>query len=124
MALRIVLPEKLRSEEFSNHLQMPSALVDSSNKDEIKIFIQDHWSTELFLSICKTYDVKVLRDTDNPKNIRIKLCQHFFKEVLWQEFQALNKFLIASISTLTEDIIEKTASNSHYSNDSIAKLLD
>jgi len=75
---------------------------------EIKFSIQDPWSRQLFVALCRRYGLKPFRYRRMHKqSIVIRGPQSFMETVLWPEFQELSSVLSAYLSQITEQIIRE-----------------
>ena len=75
---------------------------------EIKFSIQDPWSRQLFVALCRRYGLQPFRYRRMHKqSIVIRGPQSFMEMVLWPEFQELSAVLTAYLSQITEQIIRE-----------------
>lgn len=75
---------------------------------EIRAPIPDRWSRQLFVALCRRYNLKPYRYArQRTTSVMVKAPKTFIDDVLWPEFQALNGALTEYLSAATETIIRE-----------------
>ncbi|OJW52788.1 MAG: hypothetical protein BGO67_10415 [Alphaproteobacteria bacterium 41-28] len=82
--------------------------VKSSPPIEVKFSLGDLWSRQLFLALCRRYELVPYRYArQRHTTVMIKGPQDFIDDILWPEFQALSKELSEYLAHATEKIIRE-----------------
>ena len=75
---------------------------------EIRFSINDIWSRQLFMALCRRYGITPFRYRRMHKQTVIVTAPRGFVEaVLWPEFQDLSAALVAYLSEITERVIRE-----------------
>ncbi len=75
---------------------------------EIRFSINDIWSRQLFMALCRRYGITPFRYRRMHKQTVIVTAPRSFVEaVLWPEFQELSGALVAYLSEITERVIRE-----------------
>jgi hypothetical protein len=75
---------------------------------EVRFGINDIWSRQLFLALCRRYGLTPYRYSRmHRQTVIVKAPRSFIDAVLWPEFEALNKELIAYLSSITERVVRE-----------------
>lgn len=75
---------------------------------EVKFSLGDLWSRQLFLALCRRYELIPYRYArQRHTTVMVRAPQDFLDTVLWPEFQALNKELSEYLANTTERIIKE-----------------
>lgn len=75
---------------------------------EMRCSLQDRWSRQLFIALCRRYGLEPYRyPRQRYSSIMVKAPQSFIKDTLWPEYQALNDALTTYLSEITEKIIKE-----------------
>jgi hypothetical protein len=73
---------------------------------EIQFSLPDQWSRQLFLALCRRYGLKPYRlYRQRLTTVMLRVPKGFADQVLWPEFQELNKALMQYLSEVTTRII-------------------
>ncbi len=84
-------------------------LVDLEREDppiEMQFSLGDPWSRKLFLALCRRYGLKPYRlYRKRVTTVMLKVPRSFVDQVLWPEFQELNKALVQYLNEVTNRII-------------------
>jgi hypothetical protein len=74
----------------------------------MKFSISDIWSRQLFIALCRRYDLRPFRYRRmHRQSILIRAPRSFVDRILWPEFEQLNAALIAYLSDVTDRIIRE-----------------
>ena len=75
---------------------------------EVRFSINDIWSRQLFMALCRRYGIAPFRYRRMHKQtVIVKAPRSFIDQVLWPEFQELSGALIAYLSEITETVIRE-----------------
>ncbi len=75
---------------------------------ESKFLLNNRWSRQLFVALCRRYDLHPYRyPGQRHTTVVLKARKQFIEEVLWPEYKALNKALCDYLSQATEKIISE-----------------
>ena len=75
---------------------------------EVQFSIQDLWSRKLFLALCRRYGLKPYRlYRQRHSTVMLRAPRKFLDEVLWPEFQELQKILLAYLDEITSRVIRE-----------------
>jgi hypothetical protein len=75
---------------------------------EMQFSLPDQWSRRLFLALCRRYGLKPYRlYRQRLTTVMLKVPQGFLDQVLWPEFQELNKALTQYLNEVTIRIIRE-----------------
>ena len=75
---------------------------------EVRFSINDIWSRQLFLALCRRYGLSPYRyPRMHRQTVVVKAPRSFIDTVLWPEFEAINAALIEYISSITERLIRE-----------------
>jgi hypothetical protein len=75
---------------------------------EIRFSINDAWSRQLFLALCRRYGIRPYRyPRMQRQTLIVKAPRSFVDTVLWPEFQEINAALVEYLSSLTERVIRE-----------------
>ena len=84
-------------------------LADLERQDtpiEMQFSLPDQWSRQLFLALCRRYGLKPYRlYRQRLTTVMLRVPKGFADQVLWPEFQELNKALMQYLSEVTTRII-------------------
>ena len=73
---------------------------------EMQFSLPDQWSRQLFLALCRRYGLKPYRlYRQRLTTVMLRVPKGFADQVLWPEFQELNKALMQYLSEVTTRII-------------------
>jgi hypothetical protein len=99
--------EKLAAEAALERVR--ARLAESAKHDvvvEMQFSLGDQWSRTLFLALCRRYELKPYRLTrQRHTTVMLKAPKTFIDQVLWPEFQELDKALRRYLSEVTTRII-------------------
>ena len=74
---------------------------------EIQFSLGDEWSRRLFLALCRRYGLDPYRyKRQRRTTVVVRLPQSFCNEVLWPEFEALDKELRRYLNSVTSKLIK------------------
>ena len=75
---------------------------------EMRFSLGDPWSRQLFVALCRRYDLKPFRHRGQRRTtVMLEVPERFIEDVLWPEFQELNQVLVDYLSEVTERIIRE-----------------
>jgi len=75
---------------------------------EVRFSINDIWSRQLFLALCRRYGLNPYRyPRMHRQTVIVNAPRSFIDTVLWPEFQASNAALIEYLSSITEQVIRE-----------------
>lgn len=75
---------------------------------EYTFTLGDQWSRQLFVALCRRYDLKPYRYArQRYTTVMVKVPEAFVDEVLWPQYQALSKELMAYLEQATAKIISE-----------------
>lgn len=75
---------------------------------EVRFSINDIWSRQLFLALCRRYGLTPYRyPRMHRQTVIVKTPRSFIDTVLWPEFQAGNAALVEYLSSVTERVIRE-----------------
>jgi hypothetical protein len=75
---------------------------------EVRFSINDIWSRQLFLALCRRYGLNPYRyPRMHRQTVIVKAPRSFIDAVLWPEFEGINAALIEYISSITERLIRE-----------------
>lgn len=75
---------------------------------EVRISLSDGWSRQLFVALCRRYEIKPYRYArQRSTTVMLRSPKSFLDGVLWPEFKALNGALVEYLSSATEKIIRE-----------------
>jgi hypothetical protein len=84
-------------------------LADLERRDasiEMQVSLPDQWSRRLFLALCRRYGLKPYRlYRQRLTTVMLRVPKGFFNQVLWPEFQELNKALTQYLNEVTIRVI-------------------
>lgn len=101
--------EKLAAEAALERVR--ARLAESSKRDvivETQFSLGDQWSRMLFLALCRRYDLQPYRLVRQRRTtVMLKAPRTFVDQVLWPEFQELDKALRRYLGEVTTRIIRE-----------------
>lgn len=75
---------------------------------ELQFSMPDQWSRQLFVALCRRYGLEPFRyHRQRMTTVVVRVPRGFVKEVLWPEFQELNKALVTFLSEVTLRVIRE-----------------
>jgi hypothetical protein len=75
---------------------------------EIRFSVNDAWSRQLLLALCRRYGIKPYRyPRMHRQTLMVKAPRSFVDTVLWPEFEAINAALVEYLSSITERVIRE-----------------
>jgi hypothetical protein len=75
---------------------------------EIKFTFPDHWARQLFVALCRRYDLQPYRyKRQRRTTVMVRAPESFVAAILWPEFQELNQALTDYLAAATERIIRE-----------------
>lgn len=75
---------------------------------EMQFSLLDQWSRQLFLALCRRYGLKPYRlYRQRLTTVMLRVPKGFADQVLWPEFQELNKALMQYLNEVTTRIIRE-----------------
>jgi hypothetical protein len=75
---------------------------------ELQISLPDQWSRRLFLALCRRYGLKPYRRyRQRYSTVMLRVPRRFVDEVLWPEFQELNRALMSYVEEVTLRVIRE-----------------
>ena len=84
------------------------AAARSEQPTEIRFSINDTWSRQLFLALCRRYGIRPYRyPRMQRQTLVVRAPRSFVDTVLWPEFQEINAALVEYLSSLTERVIRE-----------------
>jgi hypothetical protein len=76
---------------------------------EYKFCFDDMWSRKLFIALLRRYGMKPYRYTRQKyTTVMVKVSERFVNEILWKEYQELNKVLHSYLEEVTERVIRES----------------
>lgn len=86
-------------------------LSDLERKDpaiEMQFSVTDPWSRRLFLALCRRYGLKPYRyRRQRLTTVMVRVARSFVDQVLWPEFNELNRTLVVYLEEVTVRIIRQ-----------------
>jgi len=74
---------------------------------EVQFSLGDQWSRRLFLALCRRYGLDPYRyKRQRQTTVMVRLPRSFCDEVLWPEFEALDKELRRYLNSVTSKLIK------------------
>ncbi len=84
----------------------------SAKPVEMKFLLNDQWSRQLFITLCRRYELQPYRRPRQRRTtVMLKVPELFVNEVLWPEYQELNTVLTDYLAQTTERIISEEIFN-------------
>ena len=81
---------------------------DATPAVEMRFSLGDPWSRQLFVALCRRYGLRPFRYRgQRHTSIMLQVPKPFLDDVLWPEFQELNKVLADYLSEITDRIIRR-----------------
>ena len=75
---------------------------------EIRFAVSDAWSRQLFIALCRRYGIRPFRYRRMHKQtVVVKAPKSFVEQVLWPEFQELNRELATYLAEVTDKLIRE-----------------
>jgi len=75
---------------------------------EVRFSINDVWSRQLFLALCRRYGLNPFRYARmHRQTVIVKAPRSFVDTVLWPEFQEINAALVEYLSSITERVVRE-----------------
>ncbi len=75
---------------------------------ELQFSMPDQWSRQLFLALCRRYGLKPYRyRRQRLTTVMVRVPRGFVDEVLWPEFDELNRALAAYLNEVTLRVIRE-----------------
>jgi hypothetical protein len=75
---------------------------------EVRCSLQDTWSRQLFIALCRRYGLEPYRRArQRNSSVMVKAPKSFIDDVLWPEYQALNGALVSYLREITQKIIKE-----------------
>ena len=75
---------------------------------EIRFSLPDPWSRQLFIALCRRYDIKPYRYYRmRRQSVVIATPQSFIDDVLWPEFEQINDALVDYLGEITDKVIRE-----------------
>jgi len=75
---------------------------------EIKFTFPDHWARQLFVALCRRYELRPYRyKRQRRTTVMLRAPETFVATILWPEFRALNGALTEYLAAATERIIRE-----------------
>ena len=97
---------------FNALQRIKARLKEIQKKDppvEYKFTMSDMWSRKLFVALLRRYDIKPFRYyRQRHTTVMANVSKTFVDEILWPEFQELNKTLRSYIDGITNKVISET----------------
>ena len=82
--------------------------VEADPPEEIQCTFSNHWSKQLFCALAKRYDLQPYRyHRQRHTTVMLRVPERFLNEVLWPEFEGLNKVLQKYLDDMTAKIISE-----------------
>ncbi len=76
---------------------------------EMQFSLPDQWSRRLFLALCRRYGLMPYRRArQRLTTVMLRVPQGFAEQVLWPEFQELNRALMQYLDEVTMRVIRET----------------
>jgi hypothetical protein len=73
---------------------------------EMRFSIQDRWSRQLFVALCRRYGLEPYRyQRMKQQTLVVRAPRSFVEGILWPEFDQLNQALVAHLTSVTERVI-------------------
>jgi len=86
--------------------------VEDDPPEEIQCTFSNHWSKQLFCALAKRYDLQPYRyRRQRHTTVMLRVPERFLNEVLWPEFEGLNKVLQKYLDDMTAKIISEAIYN-------------
>jgi hypothetical protein len=75
---------------------------------EYRFKLNDEWSRQLLIALLRRYQLRPFRYPRQHRNtVMAHVPERFMREILWPEFQELNRTLTAYLGEVTRRVIEK-----------------
>jgi len=85
-----------------------SAMQQTERSVEMQFSLPDQWSRRLFLALCRRYGLKPYRlYRQRLTTVMLRVPTLFVDQVLWPEFQELNKALTQYLNDVTTRVIRE-----------------
>ena len=92
---------------------------------EYTFTLEDQWSRQLFTALCRRYSLKPYRYArQRYTTVVVRVPEAFCDNVLWPQYQALNKELRAYLEQATEKIISEEVHRDTAEAHEIVQLLE
>ncbi|MGC8478101.1 MAG: hypothetical protein ACP5NP_17255 [Acetobacteraceae bacterium] len=92
--------ERLRARLAESHQQVRPI--------EMQFSLQDRWSRQLFVALCRRYELQPYRRyRQRMTTVMLRAPEAFVREVLWPEFEELNRALRHYLNAVTERVIRE-----------------
>jgi hypothetical protein len=98
--------ERRAAEAASARLRAKLAEIERSDRPiEVQISIDDQWSRQLFVALCRRYGLKPYRYAQQPTTVAVRAPRRFVNEVLWRQFRSIDGELRAYLTDVTRKVI-------------------
>jgi len=82
---------------------------DTDPPIEFKFSLSNGWSRKLFVALLRRYEIKPFRRyRQRHTTVMANISENFVNEILWPEFEELNKTLIEYLNETTNNIISQS----------------
>jgi hypothetical protein len=101
--------DRQAAESALDHIRRRLAQMEQSEPPiEFKFALADSWSTALLIALLHRYGLKPYRyPSQRRTTIMVKVARSFIDDVLWPEFQQLNRTLHSYLNAVTTRVIHE-----------------
>ena len=98
--------ERNAAEAASARLRAKLAEIERSDRPvEVQVCIDDQWSRQLFVALCRRYGLKPYRYARQRTTVAVRAPRRFVNEVLWRQFRSIDGELRAYLTDVTLKVI-------------------
>jgi len=99
--------------------------IETAPLSEYTFTFGDLWSKKLFLALCRRYSISPYRYTrQRYTTVKARVSETFVDNVLWPQYEALNKALTEYLQEATEKIISEEVYRDTTEAEEIVSLLE
>jgi len=101
--------ERIAAGEARKRIQLRLELLEKEDPPvEFRFRLEDPWSRNLFIALCRRYDVKTFRyQGQRRSSLMANVSKRFVNETLWPEYEQLSSVLQTYLNDITERVIKE-----------------
>lgn len=100
--------ERCAAEAASARLRAKLAEMERNDRPtEVQVSIDDQWSRQLFVALCRRYGLKPYRYARQSTTVVVRAPRRFVDEVLWRQFRSIDGELRAYLTDVTLKVIRE-----------------
>lgn len=107
--------ERQAAESAAERIRQKLAQLEQTEKaEEFRFSFVDGWSKSLFIALLRRYGLRPYRYSGQRRTtVMVKVTPSFVNDVLWPEFQEVNRTLYAHLEAVTTRIIREAIHDDH-----------